>query len=78
MNVLNSAIQGFDKANWAIDEVNGGYYASVPSKETSSITTKLIGTGHKVGVVRGAFEVYNGDTGELVQIKDLITVSTKD
>lgn len=78
MNVLNGAIQGFDKANWGIDEVNGGYYASVPSKETDSITTKLIGTGHGVGVVRGAFKVYNGNTGELVQIKDLITVSTKD
>lgn len=27
MNTLNSTIKGFDKANWAIDEVNGGYYA---------------------------------------------------
>lgn len=57
---------------WHYDTQSGQFQTSTEQNETDKIITDLSKRGVDVKIVRGGFAVFDGDSGKLEKVKDVV------
>lgn len=57
---------------WHYDKQSGQFQTSTEQNETDKIITDLSKRGFDVKIVRGGFAVFDGDSGKLEKVKDVV------
>lgn len=57
---------------WHYDTHSGQFQTSTEQNETDKIITDLSKRGFDVKIVRGGFAVFDGDSGKLEKVKDVV------
>lgn len=57
---------------WHYDTQSGQFQTSTEQNETDIIITDLSKKGFDVKIVRGGFAVFDGDSGKLEKVKDVV------
>lgn len=57
---------------WHYDTQSGQFQTSTKQNETDKIITDLSKRGFDVKIVRGGFAVFDGDSGKLEKVKDVV------
>lgn len=57
---------------WHYDTQSGQFQTSTEQNETDKIITDLSKMGFDVKIVRGGFAVFDGDSGKLEKVKDVV------
>lgn len=57
---------------WHYDTQSGQFQTSTEQNETDKIITDLSKRGFDVKIVRGGFAVFDGDSGKLEKVKDVV------
>lgn len=58
--------------HWYYDTKSGQFQTTTDQNKTDKIVTDLTKNGFDVKTVRGVFAVFDGDSGKLEKVKDVI------